>query len=237
MSNFAIVTNTHSSNRDLWEAHFGLLEKYFDVPIYAFSDINVPNISTILYNSNDKFRTQYLSCIKQVKEDVVLYLNEDYLLYDRPGDLKPYIDLIGKKEVDFIRLAKGIDEYPQKVSDTLWFLDPRNPCYFSQTATLWNREALQKLHEEGPNLHIAGINPSEQFEVMANQTAIELGLKGYYHYNGENKRGMAHYDSDIFPYVASALVKGKWNLKEYPQELSKISSEYNINLLERKLFI
>ena len=48
-------------------------------------------------------------------------------------------------------------------------------------------------------------------------------------YNGEKKRGSHHYDSTIFPHIASASVKGKWNLSEYHNELSPLLEKYQIN--------
>jgi hypothetical protein len=40
----------------------------------------------------------------------------------------------------------------------------------------------------------------------------------------EKKRGIYHYDSEVFPYVATAIVKGKWNFSEYPKELEEVLS-------------
>ena len=50
---------------------------------------------------------------------------------------------------------------------------------------------------------------------------------------GEKKRGMYHYDSIVFPYICTAIVKGKWNMNEYQNELDKLFGEYNINPFER----
>ena len=43
-------------------------------------------------------------------------------------------------------------------------------------------------------------------------------------YKGENKRGAHHYDSSVYPYIATAIVKGKWNVTEYKNELTNIIS-------------
>ena len=47
------------------------------------------------------------------------------------------------------------------------------------------------------------------------------------------KRGLFHYDSLVWPYIATAINKGKWNTSEYSQELDALSKEYNVNLSER----
>ncbi len=55
-------------------------------------------------------------------------------------------------------------------------------------------------------------------------------MNGVFYYNGEPKRGMYHYDSEIFPHVSTALVKGKWNMSEYESELGLLMSKYKVDL-------
>ena len=50
---------------------------------------------------------------------------------------------------------------------------------------------------------------------------------------GERKRGLYHYDSLVFPYIATAINKGKWNYNEYQKELDIFFTEYEINPFER----
>ena len=49
----------------------------------------------------------------------------------------------------------------------------------------------------------------------------------------KKKRGLYHYDSTIFPYIATAINKGKWNMSEYSKELDFLFKEYNVNPFER----
>jgi hypothetical protein len=63
-----------------------------------------------------------------------------------------------------------------------------------------------------------------------------MNLKGLYYYADEPKRGQSHYDSSIFPYIASALVGGKWNLREYEQELVELIDKYKIDIEIRGVF-
>ena len=69
-----------------------------------------------------------------------------------------------------------------------------------------------------------------------NRIMIELNMKGLYHYDNENKRGGNHYDSNVYPYIATALVRGKWNINEYPNELGNILKNYNIEINKRGIF-
>jgi hypothetical protein len=45
---------------------------------------------------------------------------------------------------------------------------------------------------------------------------------------GEKKIGLFHYESLVFPYIATAIVKGNWNFSEYPI-LKEILEECNID--------
>jgi len=40
---------------------------------------------------------------------------------------------------------------------------------------------------------------------------------------------MFHWDSNIYPYIATAVVKGKWDYKCYFEELEELLKVYNIN--------
>ena len=46
----------------------------------------------------------------------------------------------------------------------------------------------------------------------------------------EDKRGMYHFDSKVFPYTATAIVKGKWNFSEYSRELKEVLAECSIDI-------
>ena len=61
-------------------------------------------------------------------------------------------------------------------------------------------------------------------------------ISGLYYYDNEKKRGENHYDSSIYPYIATALVRGKWNITEYEEDLSGLIKNYNININERGVF-
>ena len=238
----AIVTNTNSVNKDLWSVHRMQIQRYMTEPHYVFSDEFDESIQVnkfIPYDSKLKFRSQFLSCIEQVEEKFCLYLNEDYLFYDAPDldKLQEYVSVLQNNECfSFIRLAKGIDLFKIPISSTLNYLDSRNPYFFSQTASLWRTEHLMAVHAQGPDLHIAGNDMSQQFEVAATDVCRTLGIQGLYHYDGESKRGEYHYDSKIFPYTASALVKGEWNFKEYEKELKDLGRQYRMSFKKRGIY-
>ena len=59
-----------------------------------------------------------------------------------------------------------------------------------------------------------------------------LWFSSYYFDETSSPRG-GHYDSKIFPYIATALIKGKWNTSQYGSELNEIAKEYNLDFKVR----
>ena len=240
-----IAVNTTSKNKDLWKMFYGQFKKHFPqrILIYTFSDIPSTEFigETFLYDKNLKFRSQFLSCIRKISEDYCIFISEDYVLYE-DADIEGIEFLQDVLEEDkglsFIKLFKGADfKEPQyKNSDNLFELSISNPYFFSQSATLWRTRDLKKIFENGPDLHIGGQGSHDHFELGAQETCRNLNLKGLYYYNNEPKRGIYHYDCSIFPHIATALVKGKWNLSEYYKELMPLLIEHQINSSDRGIY-
>ncbi len=241
----SIVVNTTSKNKDAWKMFYGQIAKHFPerVAVYTFSDIPSDDFigETLLYDKKLKFRSQFLSCIKKITEDYCIFISEDYVLYDDVDiESLEYLRnvLSENSDLSFIRLFKGISpqENLYKNSSDLFELYNTDPYFYSQSAALWRTRDLEKIFENGPNLHIAGQGGNDHFELGAQQTCRDLGLKGLYYHNNEPKRGIYHYDCSIFPHVATALVKGKWNLSEYYKELMPLLIEYQINSSDRGIY-
>ena len=238
IDDLCLVVNTVSHCMDLWEMFFKQLEKHFpNNKTYVFSDVieGLPeNVTPIKYDINDNFRTQYLGCIKQVEEKFCIYFNEDYILY---GDvnvdrIKEYVDFMEEDEsISFIKINKNENSLGVKYKerDDLIYLNPNLQHFFSQAVAIWRTRTLEEIHELGPDLHIANLRTGLQFETEANAVCQKMGLQGLYSYNGEPKRGIYHYDNNIFPYIATAIIKGVWNLKEYNNELFPLFIKYGIN--------
>tara|TARA_R110002074_G_scaffold368750_1_gene543305 strand:+ start:367 stop:1101 length:735 start_codon:yes stop_codon:yes gene_type:complete len=241
MKNLALVVNTHSSYSDLWDIFFDQLEKYFpEVKTYVFSDKGEfdSKYEVCYYDNEQNFRSQFLSCIGNVDEEYCIFISEDYFLYDRPDEniLKRYIKVLDDcPYLSFIKLLKGMSfEEPRfKNYEDLYELSNYLPYFYSQSSSLWRTEHLEVIFLNGPDLHIAGTDETQQFEVAANKVCQDLGMRGLYCYHGEPKRGIYHYDSVVFPHIATAIVKGKWNLSEYKEELQPLLDHYNIDPKDR----
>ena len=242
MNNIALVVNTVSKNSDVWKMFFDSIEKYVSKDFfqnkYVFVDeanTDIPDdYKVVLYDGSKLYREQFLTGIKEVKEDYCIYISEDYILYGdvREDLLTTYKETRESDGISFIKLFKGsVVETPlisYKDTDDLYLLNKELPYYYSQSATLWKTKDLELIHEKGPNLHIANTDWQNSFEWNANDVCIELGLEGLFVFRKEARRGMYHYDSSVFPHIATALVKGKWNTREY-KEMVPLLEEYHID--------
>jgi hypothetical protein len=122
----------------------------------------------------------------------------------------------------------NVSEIPY--SDTLfWTQDPSKKLTaiisYSMQPTIWRKSDLINLYERC-NRYKFG--EGEDWTEAMNS----IGTKGLYHYNGEPQRGLLHRDSNVFPYITTAIVKGLWNTLEYP-ELVEIINEFGIDPLIR----
>lgn len=254
IDNFSIVVNTNSGYKDIWPMFFGQFEKY-DLnrfKTYVFVDEgDYPELSDynlLYYDKNQCFRDQYLSCIKQVPEEIVLTLNDDYVIYSDPPKyiidfsvLIKYIDILrdNKNNYSFIRFTYTDIEQLNKsnLSNTLYEIPFYSKNLFSQIASIWDTRMLEKIYQTGPGLYIGSRGDKEgHFEEKANQTCMSLGIQGLVHYHNEKKRGIVHFDCDFFPYIASSLVKGKYNLSEYKEELEPLIKQYKIDINKRGIY-
>lgn len=237
MKNLCLVINTFSNYSDVWQMFFDSLDLHFpSVKRYVFVDQGEPdkNSITIHYNKEDLFRTQFISCIEQVTEEYCIFISEDYILYDdvRTDILERYIKVLDEnKELTFIKLVKGMDfgEPKYKNHDDLYEMSNVFPYFYSQSAALWRTRDLEKIFKHTPDSHIAGHDMSQQLEILANKTCQLLDIRGLFCYHGEKKIGTYHYDNIVFPHIATAIVKGKWNVSEYPKLLTSLLKKYNIN--------
>ena len=102
-------------------------------------------------------------------------------------------------------------------------IQPESPYFYCMQPALWKRENFLDLHREcrSPN-YIESIRYSV--------AAVKLGMLGSYLYKGEPLRGSAHYDSHYLPYIATGLLRRKWNTLEYCKELKELTEEYGIDM-------
>lgn len=220
------VVYTNSNCSDLWEMFIIQNQKHSNLPLFFITDKLIPNFpedSQYIYNEDDNYSDVWVSVLKKINTEFFIYLQEDFILYDdvKIDKINEYTEILKNSDYSFVRLIRS-GEIDQKVTDTLYEISPNNPFIFAMQTTIWKTNnyinILENVHEK------KWLETDKYYEYM-----FRNNIKGLCYYNNEPKRGDNHYNSDVYPYIATALVKGKWAMSEYYNELTKLLIEYNIN--------
>jgi hypothetical protein len=222
-----LVIYTHTDMRDVWPMFFGQLKKYIgDEKIYVAvnkEDELLSEYSQIIYDDSNSYTDRWVEILPHIEEELLLFMHEDMILFDLPKfDLiEKYSKYVYDDKVRSVKLIYAGSEYVQSDIDENLVLNEHSK--FSIQPTIFKKETLQNLVNTFPNKNIW------QFEESIELTNFDYMIR----FGGEPKRGIYHYDSFIWPYIATAINKGKWNMSEYSKELDSLFKEYNINPFER----
>lgn len=234
MENLSILTHTHTDCSDLWNPYFDSYEEFFTnnkhlVLINEKSD-EIKN-EQIIYDDKLSYVDRLLLGLRELKTPYVLISFEDMLLYNQVNidNLSRMIRIMEtNKAVFYIRLVKS------GVKGNIYFLNnvfklDREDFLFSITPTVWNRQRLMNILDLYRGLSVWEL---EEKATHALKNFYDDMICLYY-FDNEPKRGLAHHDSSIYPHICSAILKGKWNLSEYGNELKPIIKKYNIDVNKR----
>lgn len=227
MKDTAILVHTHAEYLDALEICMGQLQKYFpDQKKYILvnEEIDCPEddtVSVLVYDEGDCYTKRIREALKSIPEQFVLYTHEDMILYAEPNhpELNRVLQDMEKHGIDFVKLIATIGITEEEITPKL----RRQRGYtFAVQPTLWKRESLSRLMSSY-DLSI--------WELETNcQEFCRRDMNGYTYFSGDEPlRGQAHYDSFIYPYIATAVVKGKWNNLEYSTELYRLFDEYGLH--------
>jgi len=233
MKDIALITYTNIKYSDVWPMHFGQLTLYAsNVKSYAFS--NQESISKwdtkdhqlVTYKDSDPYWKQYIGCLESIQENFVIYSQEDFILFSEIDyeSISRYREFLSLSDYDYVRLIRCGYQTPldRHVVDDIYEVHMETNDAFSMQATLWKKSSIKKLYEH--------VKSEKWLESDAwNNGARDLGIKGTLIYNGEPKIGAAHYDSKVYPYVCTAINRGKWNVDQYPEIMKKMFQKYNVD--------
>lgn len=226
------IAYTNSNCSDLWNVFQKQNQKYTTIPLYMISDKAVDCIDDnklFIYNNENDYYNVWVEALKKFDSDYFIYLQEDFILYDKVDDekLNQCLEFLKQNpNYSFIRLIKSGRLREKRIFDNLYEIESSNPNIFSMQATIWRTKDYISLMEKVKDRKWLENDkyPKEM---------LKMGMKGLYYYDGEGKRGENHYDSSIYPYIATALVRGKWNTSEYSNELISILSYFDIDKNKR----
>lgn len=228
MDNLSLLTYTHSKCVDLHKPYFGRINKYFSSLKNNFVTCNIPvsYANHIPYDDNVSHSEQMINALNCLKTDFIIYSQEDYVLYDYVNidKINEYINLMSKDtNIGFIRLIKsGVGDLFEIYNDDLWYVDPNNEYFYSTQISIWRRDVLISMFKQSKVNSIFD-------EPMNSSFLKQMNINGLYTIKTGKQVG-GHYNSLIYPYIATAKVKGKWNMSEYSNELNELFNEYKINI-------
>lgn len=223
-----IVLYTHSDYSDLWSPFLGRLKKFIGkFQLITFCDKNVDGFwhNVIQYDNKLSYTERLAQCFSFINDEPVLFIHEDMVLFDNVNIevLSRFCNHVKDRRADFIKLIK-VSPFTKLSFDENLVTAP-DCVSFSVQPTIGMASTLNSLFKN------SSPNSIWNFEQEAPRICRQLGLNKCFMSNvdGEPLRGMYHYDSFIFPYIATSIVKGKWNISEYSEELDILLSEYNID--------
>lgn len=241
----AHVLYTHTDYADVWPMYFGQEVKHFSgfeknyILVNRRSDKIPVHYEQIVYDENVPYVDRLISGIEKIHESVIFFDHEDMIVTGTPktDTLLAYVDLVKTNSrahrkgsnLDFVRLVRGGKSFslPYRKAPHLNFLLRKSPWIFSIQPSFWNRERLLELLYEHQG------QPIWSFEQAAQATSRRLKMRGAFVSKRGRKRGVAHWDNAVYPYIATAIVKGKWNTLEYGLELNALFKEYGIDPMIR----
>lgn len=226
----AFVTWTNTECEDVFPLYFGQFDKYCSdyksyVVINSLSK-NIPERHVqVLNKESDPFYKRFSHCLEQIEEDHVIYMQEDHILYDTPNHklVKKYNDFLSQSEHSSLRLIKSGEMGGTKLTETLYDIPMTSKFLLSQQTAIWKKKDLIKL------LKFYRPRTYRDVEMYGSSACSALKMKSCYHYDNEDRVGSLHFNSNVFPYVATAINKKKWNMTEYKGILSRLLQEYDID--------
>ena len=222
-----LVVYTHTDMKDVWPMFFGQLKKYIgDTKVYVAvneDDTQLSDMIRIIYDDSKQYTDRWKEILSQIEESVFMFLHEDMILFDEPkfDYIDRYFKLVDGGKVESIKMIYVPDN--DIVSDVDDTLISNQYSKLSIQPTIIRKDYFKSILDKVGSLNIW------DFEL-----AIAVDTKSYMvRVGGELKRGMYHCDSIVFPYIATAINKGKWNYNEYQKELDVLFLEYGMNPFER----
>jgi len=220
INDLTIFVNSHSSADDALRVFIFQLEKHWpnhppivigrDGLMYVFPKCGY---TVVDYSAAKQFTSQYLMGLCAVETPYALTMQEDFILF---GD------------VDEAGIDGAMDDLNNAYSARL--IDSGRELTYSMQATVWDSHVLRLIYAL-----IDAASPWEA-ELCADLIFRDFGrsreLCKLRHDDHLPMRGRNHRDSPIFPYISTALVRGKWN-HEYRNELTPLLEQYGIDAEKR----
>ena len=226
-----ILLYTHSDYSWVWEYWHKQTDKFLN----AFEKICLLNSNSsfredylvIKYDDKLTYKNRILSCLDNIDDDeIVLFCHEDMFLYKKPNFeiIDEYINLIKSDNCELIKLVRAFENLDKSNIHDKLFKNPDRQL-FSIQPTLIKIKTLKYIYKTVPGDNIWEFEANTTKEYLKDLISLCS-----YDLNQDKKRGKFHYDSSVYPYICTAVIKGKWNFKEYKKELYEIFYNKKFNI-------
>jgi hypothetical protein len=229
------IVYSHTDYSDVWPVYFPQTKKYFEyfshkvIFVNKKSDSVPDNYLQIIYKEKESYTERLINCFSQLKKlgfELCFFEHEDMFLYDYPkiDKIDKYVKAVDKGYFDFIKLIKGGEFLSEEsiIDETLFELKLESSWIFSIQPSIWNIDVFLRLINSHKGQGIW------DFEEGAQRTCKNMKIRGAFSHGSGKKIGLHHFSNDVYPYVATAVVKGRWNIKEY-ELLEEILIKYKID--------
>ena len=244
IQNIPWITHTHTDYYDVLKIYEGEMpyllwgDKFWDNHFYL---VNAEQMNQKLeyqltgkcfyYDDEISYPQRILNILSNIDSEYIVLDHEDMFLYKKANidKINRSLELIVNKELDSIRFIKNINaKYtPIKENGSVEKISSNSEWIFSIQPSVWRKEALKNILKKNLNVNIW------ELEYKSQKVVRELGIKIGVLSGDSKKRGIYHCDSEYYPYIATALFKGKWTISEYEKELKSIFKKYQIDPLIR----
>ena len=226
-----ILVYTHSDYSWVWKYWHQQTDKF----LQDFDKICLLNSNSsfrddylvIKYNDELTYKNRVLSCLNDIDDnEIVLFCHEDMFLYKKPNFeiINEYINLIKNDNCELIKLIRAFENLDKSNLHEKLFKNPDKQL-FSIQPTIIKVKTLKHIYKTvpGDNIWEFEANTSKKYlKDMISLCSFDI--------NEDKKRGKFHYDSSVYPYICTAVIKGKWNFKEYKKELFEIFYNKKFNI-------
>jgi hypothetical protein len=226
MNNLTLLTYTNSNAQDIHSLYFNRVKKYFSSikNVVAASDEDISGINTILYKNDQPYFEQICNTLDKITTEYILYNQEDYILFDYV-DTEKIQETIGtlakNNNVAFVRLIQSATQNSVQVNENYLQLDKNHQYFYSAQAAVWRKTDLKDMFLASKAQSIRDEPQNSSFLKRLNKYGLCV--------TGRGRKIGDHFNSLVYPYIATAVVGGKWNCSEYEEELSELFEEYSIN--------
>ena len=226
-----ILVYTHSDYSWVWKYWHQQTDKF----LQDFDKICLLNSNSsfrddylvIKYDDELTYKNRVLSCLNDIDDnEIVLFCHEDMFLYKKPNFeiIDEYINLVKNDNCELVKLIRAFENLDKSNLHKMLFKNPDKQL-FSIQPTIIKIKTLKHIYKTVPGENIW------EFEANTSKKYLkDLISLCSFDPDVDKKRGKFHYDSSVYPYICTAVIKGKWNFKEYKKELFEIFYNKKFNI-------